>query len=84
MNLGGKKIYNLGCGKGYSVLDIIHTFEKITNHQVSYKIIPRRIGDIAESIADTELARQELSWQTKKSLEEMIKDTWRWQQNSEN
>ena len=81
MKTGCSHIYNLGCGKGYSVLEVVHAFEKITARQIDYKIVPRRTGDIAESVADTKLARQELDWQTEKLLEEMVKDSWRWQQN---
>jgi UDP-glucose 4-epimerase len=82
MKQGGHKIYNLGCGKGYSVLDIIHVFEKVIGRSIHYKIVPRRLGDIAKSIADITLAKQQLNWQTEKSLEAMIVDSWRWQQKS--
>lgn len=79
---GGNKIYNLGCGKGYSVLDIIRMFEQVAARKINYKIVPRRAGDIAESVADITLAKQELGWQTEKSLKQMLEDTWRWQQNA--
>jgi len=75
------QVYNLGCGTGYSVLELIHAFEKITACKINYKIARRRAGDIAESVANTNLAKQALNWQTEKTLEDMIKDSWRWQQN---
>jgi len=71
--------YNLGSGRGYSVLDIINTFEKVTGRKINFKIAPRRAGDIAAFYANPALALKELGWKTEKSLEEMIADTWRWQ-----
>ncbi len=69
--------YNLGTGKGYSVLDMVKTFERVTNKKVPYKIMPRRAGDIATSYADPQKAKQELNWQTEKGIEEMCEDTWK-------
>jgi UDP-glucose 4-epimerase len=71
--------YNLGSGRGYSVLDVITTFEKVTGKKISFKFAPRRAGDIAAFYANPALALKELGWKTEKSLEEMIADTWRWQ-----
>lgn len=73
------KAYNLGTGQGYSVLEMINVFEKVTGAKINYKIVPRRAGDIAVSLANAGLAKQELGWQAEKTLEEMIEDTWRWQ-----
>ncbi len=75
----GCKAYNLGAGKGVSVLEIITAFERITAKKINYKIVERRLGDIAECYADPTLALKELNWQTEKNLDEMIEDTWRWQ-----
>jgi UDP-glucose 4-epimerase len=76
---GGCKAYNLGAGRGYSVLEIIHAFESITGRTVNYKISPRRKGDLAEFFADPGLALKELDWKVEKSLEDMVADTWNWQ-----
>ncbi|MGJ0491736.1 UDP-glucose 4-epimerase GalE [Methylobacter sp.] len=76
---GGCKAYNLGAGRGYSVLDIIKTFETVTGRAVNYKIAPRRAGDLAEYFANPELAYKELGWKAEKRLDDMIADTWNWQ-----
>jgi UDP-glucose 4-epimerase len=73
------KAYNLGTGQGYSVLDIIKTFEKVSGNKINYKVAPRRMGDIAEYCANPSLALKELGWRTEKSLLNMVEDTWRWQ-----
>ncbi len=83
-NIPGCKAYNLGAGKGYSVLEIIAAFERITGKTINYKIVERRTGDIAENYADPSLALNELNWQTKKQLEDMVADTWRWQSQNPN
>lgn len=79
---GGCKAYNLGAGKGYSVFEIIHTFERVTGKKVNYRIAPRRAGDLPAYFADPSLALTELGWKTEKSLENMVSDTWRWQENN--
>lgn len=76
------RVYNLGAGKGYSVLEVISAFEKASGKTISYKISPRREGDLAEYYADASLALKELGWQTEYSLEVMVEDTWRWQFNN--
>ena len=76
---GACKAYNLGAGKGCSVLEIINTFEKVTGKKVNYKIAPRRPGDLPEYFADPSLALKELHWKVEKSLEDMVADTWNWQ-----
>ncbi|MDF2177497.1 UDP-glucose 4-epimerase GalE [Aliiglaciecola sp. CAU 1673] len=75
----GVVTYNLGTGQGYSVLDMIKAFEQASGQQVTYKIAPRREGDVASCYADPSLALQELGWQAHKGIEEMCADTWRWQ-----
>ncbi len=72
----GLYIYNLGTGKGYSVLDMVKTFEKATNQKVPYKITQRRPGDIASCYADPQKAKQELGWEANKTLEDMCRDSW--------
>lgn len=79
---GGCKAYNLGTGTGYSVLEIINTFEKVTGRSVNYKIAPRRAGDLAECFANPALALAELNWQAEKNLDDMLIDAWRWQSNN--
>ena len=72
----GIYIYNLGTGKGYSVLDIVKTFEKATGQKVPYKIVERRAGDLAMSYANSKKAQEELGWKAEKTLEDMCKDSW--------
>lgn len=71
--------FNLGSGQGYSVLDVISAFEKITGKKINFKFVPRREGDIAAFYANPALALKELDWKTEKNLDQMIADTWRWQ-----
>ncbi|ELO1810955.1 UDP-glucose 4-epimerase GalE [Vibrio fluvialis] len=78
----GLHIYNLGTGKGSSVLDMINAFSQACGKAVPYEICPRRPGDIAECWASTEKAQRELGWQAKLSLADMTADTWRWQSNN--
>jgi UDP-glucose 4-epimerase len=75
----GLVTYNLGTGRGYSVLEVIAAFEKACHHNISYKIMDRRPGDAAISYADPTKANLELNWFAQKTLEEMCNDTWRWQ-----
>lgn len=72
----GIYIYNLGTGKGYSVLDMVKAFEKSTGKKVAYKIAPRRAGDIATCYSDPTKAKEELGWKATKTLDEMCKDSW--------
>lgn len=74
----GLFIYNLGSGTGYSVLEMVKVFEKATGKKVPYKITPRRPGDIAKCYADPTKAKQELGWQTTKTLEDMCRDSWKY------
>jgi UDP-glucose 4-epimerase len=80
----GYQIYNLGTGRGYSVLELVKAFEKASGKEVKYKIINRRPGDIAECFADPSKARIELNWEAKLGIEEMCEDSWRWQSKNPN
>ena len=75
----GVLIYNLGTGKGYSVLDVVHAFEKACGKEIPYEIKPRRAGDIATCYADPTKAKKELGWVAEHGIEEMCEDSWRWQ-----
>ena len=75
----GVSIYNLGTGKGYSVLEVVHAFEKACGHTIPYEIKPRREGDIAACYCDPAKAREELGWSAQYGIEEMCEDSWRWQ-----
>ncbi len=83
-NVQGVHIYNLGTGKGYSVLDVIHAFEKACGKEIPYKIEGRRPGDIAQCYADPKKAREELGWSAERGIEEMCEDSWRWQSKHPN
>ena len=80
----GLKIYNLGTGKGYSVLDIVKNFEAATGIKIPYEIKPRRAGDIATNYADASLAKKELGWVAERDIKEMCEDSWRWQRMNPN
>ncbi len=75
------EVYNLGTGQGYSVLDVVRAFETANGVDIPYVIAPRRDGDIATCYADPSLAHDVLGWQAELGLEEMCRDSWRWQQN---
>jgi len=75
----GLRIYNLGCGKAYSVLEVVRAFEHISNRTVPYEIGPRRPGDIAESCANPAAAERDLHWQAKRDLRAMCADMWNFQ-----
>lgn len=75
-NTKGINYYNLGTGKGYSVLEVVKTFEKVNNVTVPYNIVARRKGDIAACYADSSKAKKELNWEAVKTLEEMCKDSY--------
>ncbi len=78
----GVKIYNLGTGKGYSVLDVVKAFGKACGKEIPYEIKPRRPGDIATCYSDASLAKAELGWEAQYGIEEMCEDSWRWQSNN--
>lgn len=75
----GLKIYNLGTGMGYSVLEVVKAFEKASNKEVPYKLVDRRKGDVATCYSDPTLAEKELGWKAEKNLNNMCEDFWRWQ-----
>lgn len=80
----GLKVYNLGTGIGYSVLDIVKNFEEATGVKIPYAIKPRRPGDIATCYASADLAKKELGWEAKYGIREMCEDSWRWQSQNPN
>ena len=80
----GLKIYNLGTGNGYSVLDIVKNFEEASGVKITYVIKPRRPGDIATCYASADKAKAELGWEAKYGIKEMCEDSWRWQKNNPN
>jgi UDP-glucose 4-epimerase len=75
----GYMIHNLGTGKGCSVLELVHAFERVNNVPIPYKIAPRRAGDVAAYYAPTDKAGRELGWEAKLTVEDMVRDTWNWQ-----
>ena len=80
----GVEIFNLGSGTGYSVLEMAKAFSKVNGVEVPCKMAPRRLGDIAACYADISKARRMLGWQPQKTLEDMCRDSWRWQQANPN
>lgn len=84
--LGGKnkqnlEIFNLGTGTGYSVLEVIKSFEKVTGEKLNYKIVPRRPGDVEKVWANTQFANDELGWKAEKNLDEMMLSAWNWEKS---
>lgn len=75
----GVCVYNLGTGVGYSVLDMVHAFEKACGKEIPYQIKDRRPGDIATCYSDAAKAKEELGWVAERGLDEMCEDSWRWQ-----
>jgi UDP-glucose 4-epimerase len=75
-------VWNLGSGRGTSVLELLRAFEKAVGRELPYEVVARRPGDVASSYADPSKANRELGWSTKKSVEDMCADTWRWQQQN--
>ena len=84
LSSNGVEAYNLGTGIGYSVLDVVNSFEKASGQKVPYKIVERRAGDIATCYADATKALRELGWKAEKNLDDMCRDSWRWQKNNPN
>lgn len=74
-------VFNLGTGKGYSVLEIIKAFEKISGRKVAYNIVERREGDVATCFANSEKALKKLDWKTKYNLDDMCRDAWHWEKS---
>ena len=75
----GESVFNLGTGNGYSVLDMVHAFEKVTGRKVPYRIAPRRPGDLATVYASPDKSAELLGWKAEYGLEDMCRDTWAWQ-----
>lgn len=75
----GIGIWNLGTGRGYSVLEMVRAFERISGRSVPFRFAPRRQGDVAECWADPVKAERELGWKARRTLDDMVADTWRWQ-----
>ncbi len=80
----GVAIYNLGTGKGYSVLEIVKAFESVNGMKIPYVIDPRRPGDIATCYSDPQKAQRELGWKADNGIEEMCRDSWNWQRRNPN
>ena len=83
-NLESVETFNIGTGKGSSVLEVITAFEKVTNQKLPYKIVGRREGDVVEAYADTKKANTILGWEAKLSLEEALENAWKWEQKIRN
>ena len=79
-NKSQMEFFNIGTGKGSSVLDVINAFEKATNKKLNYKIVPRRAGDITSAYADTTLANTALGWKSELTLEDALRSAWLWQE----
>lgn len=84
MKTNSLDIYNLGTGVGYSVLDLVKAFEKVNEIKIPYEITGRRPGDVAVCYSDPSKAATELGWKAERNLEDMCRDTWRWQKKNPN
>ena len=74
------EFFNVGTGKGSSVLEVVHAFEKVTGEKLNYKIVERRSGDVIAVFADTTKANEELGWKAKRTMEEALASAWKWEQ----
>jgi UDP-glucose 4-epimerase len=79
-NKSNFEVFNIGTGKGLSVFEIIHTFEKVTGVKLNYRVVGRRPGDVEKVWADTSYANKELGWKAEKSIEETLLSAWKWEQ----
>lgn len=84
LKVKGCEVYNLGTGKGYSVLDVVKAFEKASGIKINYRIAPRRAGDVACCYADAKKAKEVLGWQAQYDIDDMCADSWRWQSQNPN
>lgn len=84
LKVKGCEVYNLGTGKGYSVLDVVKAFEKASGIKINYRIAPRRAGDVACCYADATKAKEVLGWQAQYEIDDMCADSWRWQSQNPN
>lgn len=80
--INGFRAYNLGAGVGYSVLDMVHAFEKASGVTIPYQVLPRRAGDLPAFWADASLAKKELGWEVLRGIDAMMRDTWNWQKKN--
>jgi UDP-glucose 4-epimerase len=80
----GILVYNLGTGNGYSVLQMVDSFKKVSGNAINYVVQPRRAGDIGLCYADVTKAKEELHWEATRGIDEMCRDSWRWQKNNPN
>lgn len=78
----GLAVWNLGTGRGHSVIEVIKVFEEVSGRKIPYEIVDRRVGDIAACWADATKAKKELGWAAKKNLYQMVEDAWRWQRKN--
>ena len=78
----GFNVYNLGAGRGISVLELVNAFERVNNVKVNYRIVDRRPGDVAENYADPTKALNELGWKTEKTIEDICRDSWNFEKNN--
>lgn len=81
-SISGYKAYNLGAGVGYSVLEMVKAFEKASGRTIPYQISPRRDGDLAAFWADASLADKDLNWRVSRGIDQMMRDTWKWQSSN--
>ena len=82
-NVTNIEIFNIGTGKGVSVLEMIETFKEVTNKEIPYQIVDRRAGDVQTAYADISKAEYVLDWHAKRPLSKAIRDAWKWENNSE-
>lgn len=80
----GLHIYNLGTGKGFSVMDVLKSYEEVSGRNIPYSIAKRREGDLAESYADVQKAKNELDWTASKNIQDMVADSWNWIKSGNN
>lgn len=76
------RVYNLGTGRGYSVLEMVKAFSEASGKQIKYELAPRREGDIAECYADASLAKRDLNWTATRDIKAMCRDAWNWQKKN--
>ncbi len=81
LNLG-VNVYNLGTGKGTSVLELVHAFMEINGAEIPYEIVGRRLGDLASCFADASKAERELDWKAELGIDDMVRDSWEYERNS--
>ena len=77
-------ITNIGTGIGHSVLDVVKAYEKVSNKEIAYKLVPRRVGDIAKCYANPSYAKEKLQREATRTIEQMCEDSWKWQSNNPN